>query len=98
MAKDPNKVPVMKPERLLEKQMAEEQEKTQFVGESTEFGKEVNRRLTERGISPYEQIGILRKAIKSLGCTDEEFLAFDALVEEIKAEIRAEENEHPNNQ
>ncbi len=72
--------------------------KTEFVNESTEFGKEVNRRLTERGISIYEQIGILRKAIKSLGCTDAEFLAFDALVEEIKGEIRAEENEHPNNQ
>lgn len=96
MAKDPNKVPVMKPERLLEKQMAEEQEKTQFVGESTEFGKEVNRRLTERGISIYEQIGIIRKALKIMGCTYPEFVAFDALVEEIKAEIEEEqENEHP---
>lgn len=68
--------------------------KAEFVGESTEFGKEVNRRLTEKGISPYEQIGILRKALKSMGCRDAEFIAFDELVESIKAEIRAEQDEH----
>lgn len=66
-------------------------ERTEFVNEGTEFGKEVNRRLTERGISIYEQIGILRKALKSMGCSDEEFVAFDNLVEEIKAEIREEQ-------
>ena len=66
-------------------------ERTEFVNESTEFGKEVNRRLTERGVSPYEQIGILRKALKSMGCNDPEFLAFDALVESIKEEIRLEQ-------
>lgn len=71
-------------------------DKTEFVNESTEFGKEVNRRLTERGISIYEQIGIIRKALKIMGCTYPEFVAFDALVEEIKAEIEEEqENEHP---
>lgn len=70
--------------------------KTEFVNESTEFGKEVNRRLTERGISIYEQIGIIRKALKNMGCTYPEFVAFDALVDEIKAEIEEEqENEHP---
>ncbi len=71
-------------------------EKTEFVEESTEFGKEVNRRLTERGFSVYEQIGILRKALKSMGCRDAEFVAFDELVEYIKAEIRAEQDEPQN--
>lgn len=82
---------------LLEKELKEQEEKTQFVGENEAFGKEVNRRLTEQGISIYEQIGILRKALVSMGCTDEEFVAFNALVESIKEEIRAEENERPNN-
>lgn len=82
--------------QFMQKQVVEMDERTQFVGENEAFGKEVNRRLNDvHHLSIYEQIGILRKAIKSIGCADEEFVAFDALVEEIKAEIRAEEQERP---
>ena len=90
----PNPIKMMPRGALIEKELKEQEEKTQFVGESAEFGKEVNRRLTEEGISIYEQIGILRKALVEMGCTDPEFVAFNAKVENIKAQIRAEENEN----
>ena len=54
----PNPIKMMPRGALIEKELKEQEEKTQFVGESAEFGKEVNRRLTEEGISIYEQIGI----------------------------------------
>lgn len=82
--------------QFMQKQVVEMDERTQFVGENEAFGKEVNRRLNDvHHLSIYEQIGILRKAIKTMGCVDEEFVAFDTLVEEVKAEVRAEQNERP---
>lgn len=89
-----NPVKMLPRQALIEKELKEQEAKTQFVGESVKFGKEVNRRLTEEGISIYEQIGILRKALVSMGCTDPEFVAFNAKVEQIKEEVRAEQNEH----
>lgn len=90
-----NPIKVLPRGALVEKELKEQEEKTQFVGEKEAFGKEVNRRLTEEeGVSIYEQIGILRKALAEMGCNDPEFVAFNNKVENIKAKIRAEENEH----
>lgn len=91
----PNPIKMLPREALIEKELKEQEEKTQFVGENQEFGKEVNRRLTAQGVSIYEQIGILRKALVAMGCNDADFVAFNALVEQIKEDIRAEEAERP---
>ena len=50
-----------------------------------------NRKINEAICNEYSlstQIAILRKAIKSMGCTEEEFVKFDKRVEEIKHDIK----------
>lgn len=93
------KVETLTASQFLQKQVVEMDERTQFVGEKMAFGKEVNRRLTEDGVSPYEQLGIMRKAIMHLitkhGDENDpelaEFIAFDEKVEQIKSDIHAEQ-------
>ena len=57
-----------------------------FVFDSEDRNRKINEAICNE-FSLSTQIAILRKGLKSMGCSDEEFVKFDTRVEEIKHEI-----------
>ena len=82
-------------EQRVERLERQHLEATEFSGENSEKGKEVNRGLKDLGITKGEELAIIRKAIRHLiskyGAENdeelEEFINYDSAVENVKSDV-----------
>lgn len=65
--------------------------KAEFVGETEDFSKAVNRKIRER-YSLSDELAIMRKALAMLGIEYEQLSEYNSYVEQCKAEVRESEN------
>ena len=75
--------------QALSEDLQNEKLKTEFVSETDELKKSINRKIREK-YSLSDELALLRKALAKLGVNDEQLSEYNEFVEKCKVEAREE--------